>query len=1072
MLHIFAADHRFTFCSQQSSHQSIRQRSEFQDKVELTSLFKKLGCMSKLEFRLLGAPSFLVDGEIQPALRSRTAEALLIYLACEPGPISRELLAEFFWEGRTQTQSASNLRTALAMLRRQFGEFLEITRQTVTLRPDADVHLDLDSFLTAFDRHESWPASQGFPMDKGQLQHTLADRLRDVLAVYRGVFLEGLALPGAIRFDEWAALRRERYDRLAVRGLSWLADYTSEVGRFAESLEIVSRWSALDPYDEAAVRLLMDLYARNGTPHQATLSYQQLHARLEADLGVEPAWSTQDAWRRIRSLKLPPAQKLPHASGEYIERSETDALKQLLMDRASRLVSLVGPGGAGKTRLALHAAAELGRDHSGRFLDGLFFVPLASGRSASDLLTRTADVLGLTLESSRVDELIAYLANKEALILLDNLEHLLDEQVLGWIEALSAAAPQVKFLICSRSALNLQREVLVPISGLALPEQDDEAPLSYPAGRLFVQSAQRALPGFAAQAEEYAAIAQICRLLDGLPLGLELAGSWIRLHRPADIATQIEADLDFLTARHRDRPERHRSLRAVFDHSWQLLNATQRQALSGLSIFPGRFRLDWAQAVLNAPDAHALRSDLAALIDGSLVQSASSDLSLHPLVRSFAAEQLKNDSDFVQTVQTQHARWALHIAAVQLQRHENGEEQAALTEVESHLDDIRLALDFTMARDDADQLEKVWRILYLFLWVRNRLDEGHQFLGRLLKVPGFSTETRVEIGIALAEFEMWLGEFKSAKNRLDDLEEAASQSDARVYGDLLETLGRYYNHTFDYQNADRVLSQALEILRPTDDKGRIAQVLNSRAIVLCELTADYGPAVELFEESLSLYRQIRDSVGIAKVLLNMGTIEIERDHVSLARELLLESIALYRQVDYPYGVWAAHSYLGDLATRSTDFEAALVEYQQALATVNEIGNRSALLQTLIAMADLESQINQPGAARHHLSQALKLGQEMGVPGLKLKALASIAQFSLAVGKPALGVQVLDFVTSQEIWGQEDRNRLEQRLVDVSAQMQSAELKALRVNNVLSEDEAVEIAQQILRTPSLAKRNTA
>ena len=293
-----------------------------------------------------------------------------------------------------------------------------------------------------------------------------------------------------------------------------------------------------------------------------------------------------------------PDWNLPAPATRLVGReAELAALAQLLDDPTCRLLSLVGPGGIGKTRLAIEAACDLWQ----RFADGVFFASLAGTSSSEFMVPAIAQAVALNFAGPadpRV-QLANYLRNKQVLLLLDNLEHLL-EGVDLLVEMLEET-PGVKLLVTSRERLELQAEWVFEVQGLPVPAEDEVERLEkYSAVQLFLQRTRQAQVAFELSTEDRAHVARICRLVEGMPLAIELAAAWVPVLSCAEIADEIARSIDFLTTTMRDVPERQRSIRAVFDHSWHLLSEEEQQVLRPMSIFRGGFTRQAAEAVAGA----------------------------------------------------------------------------------------------------------------------------------------------------------------------------------------------------------------------------------------------------------------------------------------------------------------------------------------------------------------------------------------------------------------------------------------------------------------------------------------
>ncbi len=415
---------------------------------------------------------------------------------------------------------------------------------------------------------------------------------------------------------------------------------------------------------------------------------------------------------------------LPPQPTPFIGReAELAQIAERLADPHCRLLTLVGPGGIGKTRLALQAADQHARD----FADGVYFVSLTPIGATTFIPAAIADALELSLYGQETPEtqLINMMRGREMLLLLDNYEHLLGGT--GLLADLLAYAPHLKLIVTSRERLNLREEWLLPIKGLPYPQVDSaDDLLSFAAVTLFVETAQRLQPDFSLEGNEHT-VAEVCHAVEGMPLGLELAATWLRAMPCEQIAGQIRHDLDFLSTSLRNLPDRHRSLRAVFEHSWDLLADDERDALMKLSVFRGGCDAEAARQV-----AGASLMLLAGLVDKSLLRlNDQGRYEMHELLSQYAADKLAAFEQVAET-RNRHLQYYLELAELLETRFFGPQNRATLDRLETEHDNMRAALDWAAESRDAESGLRLAGALGWFWNRRSHWLEGQAWLERFL----------------------------------------------------------------------------------------------------------------------------------------------------------------------------------------------------------------------------------------------------------------------------------------------------------------------------------------------------
>jgi predicted ATPase/DNA-binding SARP family transcriptional activator len=612
--------------------------------------------MPQLSLFLFGPPRIEVDG-IPVNITLRKGIALLAYLAVTDSRHTRDHLASLFWPGYGQWDARRNLSRTLSDLNQLLPDgWLDADRQTACLSRNGDIWVDV------------WALAQ---MQQEAPDAVPPGEYAELLTRCQADFLAGFTLPDTAEFDDWQSQETNRLRREVIKGIDTLVARFSAMGASAQAVEHAQRRLQLEPLDEEGHRSLMRLYAQLGQRNQALRQFSECERILEEELGVTPAVETRQLFEEIRAGTTTKAtiersdtsssawlvqrierrrHNLPAQPTSFVGRTrELAELASLLADPSVRLVTILGPGGIGKTRFALAAASA----QMAAYAEGVWFVDMApvegKDQPANPLATRLIDELGLSAQSE-IDprhQLTRYLRDRQMLIVFDNLEHLLDSAL--FLSELLAACPHVRLLVTSRERLNLQEEWLYPLRGLTLREDPEDAADSS-AVRLFVERARKVQPAFDAD-RHLLEIVRICRMVEGMPLGIELAAAWLRQMSPAEIADEIERSIDFLAVNLRNVPPRHRSMRAVFDHSWHLLTDDEKLVLMKLSVFRGGCRRQEAMAVTGAS-----LMVLAGLVDKSLVRLAvSGRYELHERLRQYTAEKL-TEAGLTNEVLDRHSR--------------------------------------------------------------------------------------------------------------------------------------------------------------------------------------------------------------------------------------------------------------------------------------------------------------------------------------------------------------------------------------------------------------------------------
>lgn len=646
----------------------------------------------------------------------------------------------------------------------------------------------------------------------------------------------------------------------------------------------------------------------------------------------------------LRSLSAHP-NNLPPQPNEFVGRKRELTQISEHFEKSARLVTLVGPGGMGKTRLALQAAAEC----MAQFPHGVYFVYLAPLSSAEAVVSTIAEALKFTFYSRQIpkDQLIDYLREKAMLLVLDNLEHLMD--TVNLVEEMLTHAPKLKVLATSRERLNLPQETLLEVVGFDLPNLAPEVDFeSHSAVRLFQERALHADPGFVWREEDKPHFVRICRLVGGLPLGIELAAAWVRVLPCQEIADEIEKKVDFLASTQRNTPERHRSLRAVFEYSWNLLDPQEKQVFSRLSAFGGTFDRHAADAIANAS-----LLTLTQLLDKSLIRkTADGRFYVLEILRAFGQEILDQDADSAGTVKDAHGDYyAQRLVALHPQLR-GAKQYDALESLQADLENIRVAWAWWGQRGGIEQLLASLDPLFLFYERRSRFQEAERLFAEILDTVdhGPDANLRSLVGKLYARrgyFLYRLGAFDEAKQCLEKgLALAEGDKGERAF--VLNHLGTLALIQGEREVATKLLQQSLTLRQAAGDDFGVAASLNNLASV-AYLQGDYQTARQRYRESLAISKAKQDLWSIAAVQNNLGEISRLLGELEEAQTLFEESLKVRQQLDDRWGVAAAYNNLGSVAYMRGDWDQAKALHRESLEIRKDLGDR---LGTAVSLSNL------------------------------------------------------------------------------------------------------------------------
>jgi predicted ATPase/DNA-binding CsgD family transcriptional regulator len=678
---------------------------------------------------------------------------------------------------------------------------------------------------------------------------------------------------------------------------------------------------------------------------------------------------------------------------------EVAAATALLHHPDTRLLTLTGPGGAGKTRLGLQVAKELQAD----FADGVVFVALAPVGAPNLVAAAIAQTLGIHESAGRsLGELVQdWLREKRALLLLDNFEQVLAGAL--FLATLLREAPGLKIAVTSRERLNVRGEQVFEVAGLSLPP-DERINLAqaaeYGALQLFTHIASALTPGFELTAEMLPAVLQICRLVEGLPLGIELAAPWTRLLSCAEIAEEIAQNLDFLDTSAPDVPARHQSLRAVFMQSWELLAPAEQQVLRRLGMFRGNFTREAAAAVCGElrmeneelrngqPDQAVLHSSfsilhlLASLVDKSLVRRVSASgantarYEVHEILRQYAAEQLDRAGEAASAAE-RHAAFYLALLESRTADLRGPRQLDALAAIGAEIAQVRAAWRWAIARADAAAIGRAADSLFHFYDMRSWFGEGAEMFRatRHALAVGAQSDGGLAWARALARegwFTFYLGRQAEARELLEQSVERLRSLDARaemVFA--LNYLAAVYSYLGEHRRTDAICRESLAIAEALDDQYGQAVACNILGQSIY-WRREHAAARPWFQRSLTLGQQLGNRWHLAFSLTYLGNGAYALGEFAEARSLFAQSLRIREETGDTRGVAICFNRLGDAAVALREYDQAGERYSQSLALFREIGDQWGMASALLNLGRLALARGGDVEAAHALQEALRL----------------------------------------------------------------------------------------------------
>jgi predicted ATPase/DNA-binding CsgD family transcriptional regulator len=706
-----------------------------------------------------------------------------------------------------------------------------------------------------------------------------------------------------------------------------------------------------------------------------------------------------------------PPHNLPAALTRFVGReAELAALERLLGNE--RLVSLVGPGGVGKTRLALQAAWQALKERPEQFPEGICFVSLSVVQSADVLVFAIAEALqapyfgGADLKQ----QLIGFLRPRRMLLVLDNFEQL--AAFGGLLVELLQQAPEVKALVTTRERLNVYGEAVLVVGGLSLPPTEDlPAMQAAQAVQLFVQSAQRGCPDFVLAQENSQAVLRICRQVEGLPLALEMAGAWMRTLMAEEVVRAIESDLSFLEAHWPEIPARQRSMRAILEHSWSLLSAQEQQTFLRLAIFEGSFWREAAEKVTGASLA-----TLAALGDKSFLHwnSRQGWYEIHPLLKRLATEKLAEQPEEAARLGELHSRFFMEYLRQREEALHGAGQGQALREISQASGNVRQAWQWAVRQGALALVEQGVEGLYLFYEARSLFEEAEEMFAQTVEVLQAAGAVSVPLVWKLrarqAALLYRLGQAAEALEILQRCLEGADgvhppdephPPDALADGErifCLIKLGGVLVFKGQADQAQEHLERALALAQ----RGGLAWAEAESLYVLGRIAGRQGKLKEAgdhFSASSRLYQQIGDRRGVALCTQAVGMTLIDRGEHQRAVGCYLEALEIFRAIGDLFWEGVMYDNLGHAAGEQGQYAQSRRYREQALQAARQVGDRVGEARALSNLGNTQMYLGDYAGAQTYIEQALPIFRAIGRTLGEAIALNNLALLKLGQGEP-------------------------------------------------------------------------
>lgn len=946
-----------------------------------------------IKLYLLSTPRVEIDGEFKN-IKFNSPSSLLIYLAYRKKWVPRAELAFLYKPDEEEKEARRYVRLLIHRAKRlPWAKNLEVERQQVRFLVDSDV----TDYLQVI-AEKDW---------------------QKACDIYSESLLNGFSLPEIYSFNSWLELERNELEYNYQNALKENASNLEKQGGYLKASKNLIKLLEFDWANEEIVRLAMRNAYLGKDADLAIRIYDTFKKALKEELDLEPLKESQDLFTKIKNseeLEHSPIKEqsftklnLPIQTTRFIgRRNDLKNLNVRCASESCRLLSIVGLGGIGKTRLGL----ELARSQVANYPDGVFFIALADIK-ANMLASIIAKALELNIRSDAQTktDLLKYLEDKKILLILDNFEHMLAAK--EFVSEILNSSPKLTIVITTRVALNIKQEYIYDLRGLNYPLDENEENLAnFDAIKLFISSANRVMPSLEFDADNLEIAAKITKLVEGMPLAIELASAWLRIISVEQLYLEVQKSLDMLSNQQNDALYRHRNVRAVFDYSWQRLAKKQQNILKQLAVFEGGFSLEAAEVVAGAHLNYLLN-----ITNESLIRAVTSNrFSMHQLIRKYIREKLDEDETLDKEYKLKHAKYFVKMLSdCDIDRHE--ESKNSVDKIELEIENIRLSWQLLLNECQFKYLNNAIKVLDFFYKTRGLYQEAKIFY--LSYIDGLRSKCDTN---GLDYFELIANlHFRAGfcARQQDDLEQANELfNQALELGNLYEfkmvvvrcyfELGVIAYKKGEFLEAENYFLKTEEIGREIGDVKITVDAVNTLGLV-AKATNKYDRARAYLTKAITLYNRLNNQRGEGIAFSNLGNLEESLGNYESAQKLYYKALPIFEELNYVPGIAVIKTNIGVIEYRLKNLAKSLEMTLAGLELKIKMQGSRGIAKSYINLARIYKDTSEEEKARKYLFDALDLANKNNFEPALIEAVSYLAHLFFVDKNKPLAAQILTMI---------------------------------------------------------------